>query len=288
MLPHLFSKRVWSWTLLISMGMSVIAASPDALAATRPSPEKNAWPFAKIESQAFRTLVGKTKVRIGGPVVLPSSLPKKYWSATTEATHTDWHILLWKTARPYGVNPAGLTFPPSETITWYSEWDFGLAQLPHTPKSMASALDAHVRWTPKYDTIHSHAAHQADEVGTAEYGAWATLYPGQGQDWPLTRLVWQSGAWTVELTGSNARSEEALAYTLADYLHFHPLPSHPGLLLVTMAAAPGPDVVLAQGNTQAAWIRGRLVYTAGSSVNYSPQDPIQTVQLIESWHRFTP
>jgi len=286
MMLRFFSHRVLSRMVLISVGMSVLAASPDALAATRSTPTRA---FPEIAAQAFQSLQGHTSVRIGGPTKFPPKIelpkgPQLFLTAQTEAQPTQWKISIFETKHKYPVNPPGLSIHGG-AVQWWGLWYWSLIRLAHqpTPSAISGVLERRSGWTV---ALHPKTSHQTVQVGTAEYGTDATLYPGTGVNWPRTKLMWHSGSWTIELFGSNAISEEMEAYGIADALHFNPLPPHPGLLLVEMVPAPGPHVNFDQtADARGVWIRHRLVYSVSDQSN-TLSNATEAIRMIESWHRF--
>ncbi len=73
--------------------------------------------------------------------------------------------------------------------------------------------------------------------------------------------MFTEGEWIIELIGSNAQSEEQVAYTIANNLHFQSLPPYPGLMMVILAApSSSKSINLAVSGTFLDWINGTIVH----------------------------
>ena len=159
--------------------------------------------------------------------------------------------------------------------------------LSSVPRSPTLVLQAENPLWNLQAAINAHAPHQATYVGTAQDGRPATVYPVTGSQWPNTKLVFTEGAWTVELVGSNAQSEEQAAYTIADNLHFQMLPPGPGLMLVVMTAPSSSQTVsTAVAGTALDWLQD-LTITWVSAPRASRNNSEEAIRLATSWRSWS-
>ena len=266
--------------LTLGSGVTIQVQEQSAASQTsQKSPANSESPlFNPVVLQAFRAISGHTTARIGGPTILPATR-SGYLTAQTHASATSWRIQLVETSQPYAINSPLIN--GNHVVGGIAAW--GVTMLSSTPPQAAQALEAANRlWTPQ-TVINSSAPHQSTQVGTAQYGRPATLYPVGGNQWSNTKLVFTEGEWTIELIGSNAASEEQAAYTIANTLHFQSLPSYPGLTIVDMVVpASSRAVSLAAAVTTLDWVQGSTVSWVSAS-QASSNNPEQAIQLATSW-----
>ncbi len=234
--------------------------------------------FNPVVLQAFQAIQGRTTASIGGPTILPATY-SNYLTAQTHASATSWRVQLVETSQPYAVNSPLIN--GNHVVGGIAAW--GTTMLSSTPAHASQALEANnEQWTTQ-TAINASAPHQSTQVGTAQYGRPAILYPVGGNQWSNTKLVFTEGEWTVELIGSNAASEEQAAYTIANTLHFQSLPPYPGLMIVDMTAPASAHVVsLAAAITTLDWVKGSTVSWVSAS-QASNSNPEQAIQLATSW-----
>lgn len=234
--------------------------------------------FNTVVRQAFQAIQGHTTAVIGGPTSLPAA-HGGYLTAQTHASTTGWRIQLVETLHPYAVNSPLIN--GNHVVGGTAAW--GTTLLPSIPVNDSQAVaTANGLWNTR-TVINLNASHQSTQVGTAQYGRPATLYPASGNQWPNTKLVFTEGEWTIELIGSNASSEEQAAYTIANTLHFQSLPPYPGLMIVDMTVpASSHAVSLAAATTTLDWVKGSTVFWVSAS-QASNNNPEQAIQLATSW-----
>ncbi len=257
---------------------SSIGTSQSSTASSLSSSNNESSSFNPVVLQALQAIQGHTTVSIGGPTILPTAR-QGYLTAQTHASATSWRVQLVETSQPYAINSPLIN--GNDVVGGTAAW--GATMLASTPTHAVQALEAaNGQWTT-HTAIISSTPHQSTQVGTAQYGRPATLYPVTGNQWSNTKLVFTEGEWTIELIGSNATSEEQAAYTIANTLHFHALPPYPGLMIVDMAVpASSRTVSLAAAVTTLDWIKGSTVSWVSAS-RVSSINPEQAIQLATSW-----
>ena len=257
---------------------SSTGTSPSSTASSLSSSNNELSSFNPVVLQALQAIQGHTTVSIGGPTILPTA-HQGYLTAQTHASANSWRVQLVETSQPYAINSPLIN--GNHVIGGTAAW--GATILSSTPTHAAQALEAaNGQWTTQ-TAINSSAPHQSTQVGTAQYGRPATLYPATGNQWSNTKLVFTEGEWTVELIGSNTASEEQAAYTIANTLHFQSLPPYPGLMIVDMTTpASSHAVSLAASVTTLDWVKGATVSWVSAS-RASSNNPEQAIQLATSW-----
>jgi hypothetical protein len=203
-------------------------------------------------------------------------------TAQTTVSASHWAISLLETNSPYAINSPAIS--THTIVSSLASWGESVVT---NGLSVQQNLETHNPLWNQLAAINPQAPHQFVQVGTAQYGRPAILYPVTGNPWPNTKLVFTEGKWTIELIGSNAQSEEQVAYTIADNLHFQSLPPDPGLMMVDLAApASAQAASLTVSGTTLDWINGSVINWV-SAPEASPNNPEQAIQFARSWQRQT-
>ena len=227
-------------------------------------------------TQAFQAIQGQTQAPLGAPAKLPA-IQTGYPGAQTQATINHWMIQLVDTKQPDAVNSQNLS---GNIITGAAAWS--ATELSSAPSNALSTLETYNGlWQPSA-VVNTNTPRQATQVGTAQYGHSAVLYPVTGNAWTNTKLVWTEGEWTIEVVGSNAKSEEMAAYSIANNLHFQALPPYPGLMMVYMVAPASSQTMDINALTTLDWIQGSTVYSVSVS-QASTNNPEQAINMANSW-----
>lgn len=209
-----------------------------------------------VITEALRQIHPHTALPLAAPVTLPLAVNTSgYWTAQTTADANRWSISLLKTSHPYVINSASIS--ANTIIGAIGSWGESVET---SGLSSQQNLEAHNSLWSRLAVANAQEPHQTTQVGTAQDGRPALLYPVGGNQWTNTRLVFTEGQWTVELIGSNAQSEEQVAYTIANDLHFQFLPPHPGLMMVELVApSSAQSTSLTVAGTSLDWMNGTKI-----------------------------
>lgn len=242
-------------------------------------PPATVSPEQTVITAALRQIHAHTALTVAAPAQLPPAVNTSgYWTAKTTADANRWSISLLKTSHPYAINSALIS--ANTIIGAIGSWG---ASVETSGLSLQQNLATHNALWSRLAATNAQEPHQTTQVGTAQYGRPALLYPVGGNQWTNTRLVFTEGQWTVELIGSNAQSEEQVAYTIANDLHFHFLPPHPGLMMVELAApSSAQSTSLTVAGTFLDWMTGTTinwVSVPDASLNNSEQ----AISMAISW-----
>lgn len=255
------------------------SSSTPSTSASSTSNPSTVSPEQTVIAEAFQLIHTHTALTLSDPAKLPPAVNTSgYWTAKTTAYANRWSISLLETSHPYAINSASIS--ANTIIGAIASWG---ASVETSGLSLQQDLETHNPLWSRLAVINPQASHQTTQVGTAQDGRPAILYPVGGDQWTNTRLVFTEGKWTVELIGSNAQSEEQVAYTIANDLHFQFLPPHPGLMMVELVApSSAQSTSLTVAGTSLDWMNGTKINWV-SVPDASLNNPEQAISMAVSW-----
>lgn len=253
--------------------------SPNHGATSSTRPPATVSPEQSVITAALQQIHTHTTLTVAAPAKLPPAVNTSgYWTAKTTAYANLWSVTLLETSHPYAINSASIS--ANTIIGAIASWG---ASVQTSGLSSQKDLETHNPLWSRLAVINAQASHQTTQVGTAQDGRPAILYPVGGDQWTNTRLVFTEGKWTVELIGSNAQSEEQVAYTIANDLHFQFLPPHPGLMMVELVApSSAQSTSLTVAGTSLDWMNGTKINWV-SVPDASLNNPEQAISMAISW-----
>lgn len=243
-------------------------------------------PFNPVVQVAMNQIKGSTHLLVQSPKIIPQAtyhIAGGYLTAILSMGANHWSVHLRDTTRAEPVNSPAI----AQTLSSLPDvGSFGVRQLAGNQVGTSSLDGTTLRqfnplWRSNQNILNA-TGKEAVIVGGGHAALQAQAYGFHG-NFNSTKLIWNEGNWTMEVTGGSPRYEQDIAFHLVNYLHSHYLPPFPGLIMID---------IIHQGvssNTTAVthmdWINGPYLIHIDTRIP-SFQNPVTAAKMAVSWSHY--